>query len=110
VAAGARFDLIVSNPPYIASGEIDGLQPEVARHDPRLALDGGEDGLEFYRRLAVQAGAWLREGGRLMVEFGDGQEAALEKIFSAHNWVVEEVAADYSRRPRFLTARWRGGE
>jgi len=110
VAAGRRFDLIVSNPPYIASGEIDGLQPEVSRHDPRLALDGGVDGLEFYRRLAVEAVARLRGGGRLMVEFGDGQEEALEKILSAHNWVVEEVAADYSHHPRLLTAYQGGGK
>jgi release factor glutamine methyltransferase len=109
VAAGERFDLIVSNPPYIASAEIQTLQPEVARFDPHAALDGGEDGLVFYRRLAAGAGARLRAGGRLMAEFGDGQEAALEKLFSGHNWIVEEVVADYSHGPRFLVARVRGG-
>src|SRR5262249_34624698 len=59
-----RFDLIVSNPPYVASAEIAALEPEVRDHDPRLALDGGADGLEFYRRLAVEAPASLKPAGR----------------------------------------------
>jgi release factor glutamine methyltransferase len=103
-----RFDLMVSNPPYIPAGEIAGLEPEVRDHDPRLALDGGADGLDFYRRLAREAGAWLKPGARLMLEFGDGQAPALEKLFAEQMWIVEAVKADYSGRPRILTARWGG--
>jgi len=106
---GLAFDLIVSNPPYIPSQEIESLQPEVRDHDPRVALDGGLDGLDFYRRLAVEAGARLRDGGRLMLEFGDGQAEQLHRIFVEHNWVVENTRCDYSDRPRILTVR-RGGQ
>ena len=104
MAAEARFDLIVSNPPYIPSGEIATLDPEVRDFDPRLALDGGADGLDFYRRLANEAAAFLLPGGRIMLEFGAGQEAAVEKLFTAQMWIVEAIKADYSRRPRILVA------
>ncbi|MEY4388271.1 MAG: peptide chain release factor N(5)-glutamine methyltransferase [Verrucomicrobiota bacterium] len=103
--AGMQFDLIVSNPPYIAGAEIATLEPEVRDHDPRLALDGGADGLDFYRRLAEQGGGWLRSGGQIMLEFGDGQTPAIEKIFTEQNWVVEAVRQDYSQRDRFLLAK-----
>ena len=98
------FHLIVANPPYIPSAEIDALDPEVRDHDPRLALDGGVDGLDFYRRLAAEAPARLAPGGRLMVEFGDGQEKRLPELFERLQWRVEAVEQDYSRRPRFLIA------
>lgn len=101
----SRFDLIVSNPPYIASAEIETLQVEVRDHDPRAALDGGTDGLDFYRRLAAEAGAFLNADGRLMVEFGEGQTPALREIFSARSWVVEAIRQDFSQRDRFLIAR-----
>ena len=100
-----RFDLIISNPPYIASSEIESLAPEVRDFDPRLALDGGVDGLDFYRRIAHDAGPFLKSAGKLMVEFGDGQAEALEKIFSGEKWIVDEIVADYSARPRILIAR-----
>ena len=100
-----RFDLIVSNPPYIASAEIATLDPEVRDFDPRLALDGGADGLDFYRRLAREAGAFLNPDGRMMMEFGDGQEASLPKIFESEKWIVEEIKADYSGRARILVVR-----
>lgn len=100
-----QFDLIVSNPPYIAAEEIATLSPEVRDFDPRLALDGGADGLAFYRRLAREAGAFLKPGGKLMLEFGDGQETALAKLFFDEKWIVEEIVADYSSRPRILIAR-----
>jgi release factor glutamine methyltransferase len=99
---GLRFDLIVANPPYIPRAEIATLMPEVRDHDPRLALDGGEDGLDFFRRLAVEAGSWLRPAGRMLLEFGDGQEPALRSVFAGHNWIVERVEADYSGQPRIL--------
>lgn len=102
---GARFDLIVSNPPYIATAEIETLQPEVRDFDPRPALDGGEDGLVFYRRLAAEAARFLTPDARIMLEFGDGQDGAITKILSAENWIVEAVLADYSGRNRILIAR-----
>jgi release factor glutamine methyltransferase len=99
-----RFDLLVSNPPYIATAEIDTLEPEVKDFDPRLALDGGADGLDFYRRLAAEAPARLAPGGHLLAEFGDGQSPALEALFNAPPWRVVEVLPDFTRRPRHLHA------
>ena len=98
------FDLIVSNPPYIPSAEIATLEPEVRDFDPRTALDGGVDGLEFYRLIASQAGAFLKPGGKIMVEFGDGQAEAISKIFETEKWIVEAVKEDYSQRARILIA------
>ncbi len=105
LAAGAQFDLIVSNPPYIPSAEIATLEPEVRDFDPRLALDGGADGLEFYRLLAVQAPPFLKPYGKIMLEFGDGQADAIKKTFECEKWIVEAVQADYSQRARILIAR-----
>jgi len=102
---GQRFDLIISNPPYIPSADIAGLQPEVRDFDPRGALDGGTDGLDFYRRIATEAGDWLKPGGKLMVEFGDGQSPALKELFEAQKWIVEAIRADYSQHERILVAR-----
>jgi release factor glutamine methyltransferase len=103
--SGLPFDLIVSNPPYIAAEEIASLQQEVRDFDPRLALDGGGDGLDFYRRIAKEAPLFLKPGGKLMVELGDGQAEDAKKIFSNENWIVEEIVADYSSRARILIAR-----
>jgi release factor glutamine methyltransferase len=100
-----QFDLIISNPPYISAAEIETLQPEVRDFDPRLALDGGADGLDFYRRLASQAKPFLKPGGRIMMEFGDGQADAIRKIFETEKWIVEAVKEDYSHRERILIAR-----
>lgn len=96
------FDLIVSNPPYIPSAEIATLDPEVRDFDPTLALDGGADGLNFYRRLASGAGEFLKPGGKLMLEFGDGQADAIKKLFKTEKWIVESVKEDYSQRARLL--------
>ena len=100
-----RFDLIVSNPPYIASAELEALQPEVRDHDPRLALDGGADGLDFFRRLAAEAGGRLNTAGRLMVELGDEQDAAVRTLLESQRWRVEAVENDDTGRPRILIAR-----
>jgi release factor glutamine methyltransferase len=100
-----QFDLIVSNPPYIASAEIATLDPEVRDFDPRGALDGGADGLDFYRRLAKQAAVFLKSGGKIMVEFGDGQAPAIKSLFECEKWIVEAVQEDYSHRARILVAR-----
>jgi release factor glutamine methyltransferase len=99
------FDLIISNPPYIPTGEIDGLQPEVREHDPRIALDGGGDGLDYFRRIAREGRGHLKPAGRLMVECGDGQAGAVGEILRQQNWVVEAVREDYTQRPRILIAK-----
>ena len=103
--SGEQFDLIASNPPYIPTAEIESLQPEVRDHDPRAALDGGADGLDFYRRLAGESGAFLKPGGRMMLELGDGQAAAVRNLLTVEKWIVEAVHDDYSQRPRILVAR-----
>jgi release factor glutamine methyltransferase len=100
-----EFDLIISNPPYIPSAEIATLQPEVRDFDPRAALDGGADGLDFYRKLAAEAKPFLKPGGKIMLEFGDGQADAIRKVFEAEKWIVEAVKEDYSHRARILIAQ-----
>jgi release factor glutamine methyltransferase len=102
---GMGFDLIISNPPYIASAEIATLQPEVRDFDPRSALDGGADGLNFYRLIASQAAAFLKSDGKVMLEFGDRQAGAVRQIFENEKWIVEAVKEDYSQRARILIAR-----
>ena len=73
--------------------------------DPRQALDGGADGLDFYRRLAREAATRLKPDGKIMVEFGDGQAEAIKNIFESEKWIVETVKEDYSHRARILVAR-----
>jgi len=99
------FDLIISNPPYIPSAEISTLQPEVRDFDPRAALDGGADGLDFYRMLSAQAKPFLKPDGKIMLEFGDGQAEAIRKVCETEKWIVEAVKEDYSHRARILIAR-----
>jgi release factor glutamine methyltransferase len=103
--ADTRFDLIVSNPPYIPSAEITTLQPEVRDFDPRGALDGGADGLNFYRLLATKVKSLLKPAGKMMLEFGDGQAGTIRKIFENEKWIVEAVKDDYSQRARILIAK-----
>ncbi len=98
------FNLIISNPPYIPSAEIATLQPEVRDFDPHGALDGGADGLDFYRLIASQAAAFLKPDGKVMLEFGDGQAEALRHIFENEKWIVEAVKEDYSQRARIFIA------
>ena len=105
LSGGIQFDLILSNPPYIPSAEIASLEPEVSDHEPRGALDGGTDGLDFYRQLATEARAFLKTNGKIMLEFGDGQAEAIQNIFEKQNWVVEAIQPDYNQRQRILIAR-----
>jgi len=99
------FDLIISHPPYIPTAEIATLQPEVRDFDPRAALDGGADGLDFYHKLAADAKPFLKPDGKIMLEFGDGQADAVKNIFEAQKWIVEAVKEDYSQRGRILIAK-----
>ena len=82
-ALDGQFDLIVSNPPYIRSRDIDGLPLDVRAHDPHLALNGGDDGLEAYRAIAPQAARLLRPNAALIVEIGQGQAGDVTRIFAA---------------------------
>ena len=98
------FDLIVSNPPYIAHAEIATLEPEVRDYDPALALDGGKDGLDAYRAIAAQAPALLASGGRLIVELGAGQERAVSALFTKSGLTVKAARLDLAGIPRALSA------
>jgi release factor glutamine methyltransferase len=88
------FDLIVSNPPYIASGEIDTLEPEVSQWEPRLALDGGADGLDAYRAIARDIARLLRPAGRFALEIGQGQEAAVADILRGQGLSPDATLVD----------------
>jgi release factor glutamine methyltransferase len=102
--AGARYDLIVSNPPYIAASEIETLDVGVRQFEPRLALDGGEDGLQFYLRLAPVVAARLKPGGRVMVEVGWTQDAAVRELFTAAGLTVLPSLKDMAGRWRVVRA------
>lgn len=106
MAAALRgpFDLVVSNPPYIASAEIAGLAPEVRDFDPRATLDGGQDGLAFYRMIAVAAADLLAPGGALIVELGAGQAAAVAALFAAAGLVPVAPRHDLNGVARALCA------
>jgi release factor glutamine methyltransferase len=106
IAAGVTgpYDLIVSNPPYVRSGDIAGLLPEVRDHDPRIALDGGGDGLDAYRAIADEARRLLAPDGRLIVELGAGQELFVHSLFTKAGLAVDGVRADLARIPRALLA------
>ena len=100
------FDLLVSNPPYIPSGELPGLQEEVRLHDPALALDGHEDGLYFYRRIAAEAGKYLRDGAFLMLEIGWDQGEAVRGLLEAAGYQEVEVKKDLSGNDRVVRGRY----
>lgn len=97
-----RFDLILSNPPYIPSAILPTLAPEVRYFDPRLALDGGSDGLDPYREIADRALSFLAPGGRVLVEIGEGQAFDIEVIFQAQGLVPEARWKDLSGHVRCL--------
>ena len=98
------YDIICANPPYVPTAEIEELEPEVRDHDPLLALDGGADGLDFYRRLAKDAPAHLNEGGKILLEIGCGQGADVIRIFAETGWREGRVEQDLSGRDRVFSA------
>jgi len=103
-----RYDLIVSNPPYIPSSDIDGLEREV-RCEPRLALDGGAGGLDYFHRIVSRAAAFLNPRGRLVFEVGFGQRQAVEQIIAgSKNFFLERVIKDYNGIDRVIIAQLRG--
>ena len=95
-----RFDIIVCNPPYIPSGDIAGLQREVRDFEPRLALDGGADGLDYYRRIAEDAGKYLVRGGMLVMEVGLGEAESVVKLFRYCDYSM--VVKDFNGIDRFV--------
>jgi release factor glutamine methyltransferase len=107
IAQGVQgpFDLVVSNPPYVARGDIATLAPEVRDYDPQLALDGGNDGLDAYRAIAREALRLLAASGRLIVELGAGQEAAVRALFTKAGFTAFAVRPDLAGIARALTAR-----
>ena len=103
----APADVLVSNPPYIPTGLIPGLMPEVRDHDPREALDGGSDGLDGFRALADALPSWLKSGGLLAVEIGDDQADPCMELFGPH-LVGARIMRDLTGLPRILTGTRRG--
>lgn len=103
-----QIDLVLSNPPYIADGEWNGLQPEVSRFEPRLALAGGPDGLAVHRRLVRAAPFFLRPGGWLLMEVGAGQAEAVARLLAAHGaYESIRVRRDRAEVERVVSARTR---
>lgn len=99
-----KFDLITSNPPYISSAVVETLAPEVKGYDPRLALDGGPDGLAPYRVIAAGAGRHLRPGGQILVEIGYDQGPAVGAIFALHGFADIAVHRDLNGLDRVVRA------
>lgn len=103
-----RFDIIVSNPPYIKTNVINTLMPEVREHEPLMALDGGADGLAFYRRIAGEAGAYLNGGGMLFFEIGCEQAEDVCGIMEKANFREIEVVKDFAGLDRVVYGSWFG--
>jgi release factor glutamine methyltransferase len=100
----ARFDLILSNPPYVGDEEVARLEPEVARFEPLTALRGGKDGLDFYRRITAEARPYLAPGGELMLEVGAGQAADVVRLLERDGYRVIEVLCDLAGHQRVVRA------
>ncbi len=95
-----RFDIIVSNPPYIPTAEIDKLQREVKNYEPRLALDGGEDGMDIYRRIAKDASKHLNKGGTLIMEVGEGEAEKVVRLFKGGEYSM--IIKDFNGVDRYV--------
>lgn len=97
-----KFEIIVSNPPYIASAEVEKLMPEVRDHEPRMALDGTEDGLHFYRRIIEEAGKHLVSSGMLFFEIGYDQGQAVSELMRTGGYREVQVVQDYAGLDRVV--------
>lgn len=100
-----QFDLLISNPPYVTHGEMNTLQRSVRDYEPAMALDGGEDGLDFYRAIAENFTAALKPGGFLALEFGLGQADAVCRILEAYPYEILRLQADTGRITRAVLAK-----
>ena len=101
-----RFDMIVSNPPYITTQEMQVLPDSVKDHEPHLALHGGDDGLDFYRSIAENYAQALKPGGYMCLEFGMGQGDAVCRILEANGYTILERTRDYNDRERAVLAQY----
>lgn len=105
LAPDPMFDVIVSNPPYIPSADIATLHADVQQYEPRLALDGGRDGLDLIRRILIDAKSHLKPGGWLMCEFTPEQAATILALATEHGYADAAIVKDTAHEPRFLRAR-----
>lgn len=106
IPVGSAFDFIVSNPPYIPDSEIESLEADVSQHEPRLALAGGADGLDYYRRIVQEAHQYLKEEGVLMLEFSPEQESSLKSLFEeSEKYTDVRVKADLAGRARVIIGK-----
>jgi release factor glutamine methyltransferase len=99
-----KFDLIVSNPPYVPLADYEELQPEVRDHDPRLAVTDGSTGLTIIERIIADAPTFLKSGGRLLMEIGFGQDEQVENLFDPESWQSVRVIPDLQGIPRTVEA------
>jgi release factor glutamine methyltransferase len=99
------YELVISNPPYVTTAEIDNLQREI-RYEPRIALDGGRDGLDFYRRIISEAPNYLKNNGFLILEIGFNQKNAVKNLFqNSEDFEIIEAVKDYNNIDRVIVAR-----
>lgn len=101
------FDLIVSNPPYLAENDFPGLQREVKDHEPREALAGGPDGLDVVRRLLSESDAFLKPGGHLLIEIGFNQASTVQSLLEKQEWLVKGIRPDLQGIPRVVVLQKR---
>ena len=106
VRSDRRYDVIVSNPPYIPTEDIEGLQEEVRFHDPRIALDGGEDGLHFYRRIIEDSISHIEDGGHLLFEIGCGQGKDVAELMTGYGYQDVMIKKDLSGLDRVVLGRY----
>jgi release factor glutamine methyltransferase len=103
---GRRFDIIVSNPPYITRKEMETLESDIKDFEPQLALDGGEDGLDFYRRLAGESEGYLKNGGYILLEIGACQATAVKDIFATTESIhYRQIKKDYAGYDRVIVGQ-----
>ena len=100
-----KYHIITANPPYIVRDEIEELMPEISEHEPRLALDGGTDGMDFYRRIVKDAGSYLVPGGRLLMEFDDSQAEPVKQMMEEAGFTEVEVHRDLAGLRRVIEGR-----
>ena len=103
--SATRFDLVASNPPYVAEADLEGLQREVREHEPRAALTPGGDGLSVIRRLIDEAPQFLKPGGHLLIEIGFGQHERVEALVDPNVWTLLEIREDLQGIPRAVVLR-----
>lgn len=102
-----KLDAVISNPPYIPSGEIDSLQPEVAKYEPRGALDGGPDGMVYHRQILAVAREWLKPGGWVHMEIGIGQAAEVVDYAYKHGYWKARITKDLAGIERIISCKYR---